>query len=201
MVFNAGNTVAATFTLNQYAISVNGAGVNGGTISDGSVISATWNGATLSGTSSRMVDYGSGPYIITAVANPGINVTLSGACDSKSGDGSGTATCTINSGVAEAKNVTATFSSACNLPVWIASTAFYFNTISDAYPNVTADGQMIQMQTSDIIDANPIYSGSHPIKIQGGFDCGYATNGGFTTIHGKMTFKGGAVTIERVIIK
>jgi len=110
MVMSSDKTVIATFSLKQYLITVTGAGVNGGTISDGSVISATWNGSALSGTKTRTVNHGSGPYTITATAIKGVTVTWSGNCDSVSGNKTGTVTCTINAGIAAAKNVKATFS-------------------------------------------------------------------------------------------
>jgi M6 family metalloprotease-like protein len=188
-----------TAILNQYTITVSGAGINGGTISDGSVINATWNGSALSGTYTRAVNYGSGPYTITAETNTGVNATWSGDCDSMAGNGSGTATCTINTGVTAGKNITATFSASCNPPVWIVG-ASYYNTIHDAYPNVTVDDQVILMEAGDITDS-PNLSGAHPVKLQGGYDCAYSTNSGVTNILGTMTISGAKVIIDKVRIK
>jgi hypothetical protein len=111
MVMDSDKAVVATFPLKkQYSITVTAAGVNGGRVSDGSTINATWNGFVLSGTSTRTVEEGTGPYTITATANKGLTVTWSGDCGSTSGNGTGTARCTIGAGIASAKSITATFS-------------------------------------------------------------------------------------------
>jgi hypothetical protein len=103
--------VTATFAINSFVITVNGAGVNGGTMTSPGIINASWNGSGISGDNTEIVAYGSGPYTITATATqPGVSVTWSGNCDVMSGNGTTAATCTINNPVTSNKNMTATFS-------------------------------------------------------------------------------------------
>jgi hypothetical protein len=100
------------------------------------------------------------------------------------------------------KTATATFSplSCGNEIVSIAGTSYYYDTIHEAFFGVNADGQSIRMQAVDITES-PSYAGSNSINLQGGFDCNYGSNSGFTTIHGIMTFGGGSVTVENVIVQ
>jgi len=102
--------ITATFAINSYTITVNGAGVNGGTMTSPRIIDATWDGSVTSGDNTETVAYGSGPFTITATSTqPGVTVTWSGSCDVMSGNGTTVATCTINNPVTSNKNVTATF--------------------------------------------------------------------------------------------
>ncbi|MCI4625970.1 MAG: SBBP repeat-containing protein [Candidatus Magnetoovum sp. WYHC-5] len=104
-------TVTATFSTATYTITVVGSGVNGGTIdetSGSSNINATWNGTSLSGTTSESLDYGTS-LTLQASANTGTTVSWSGNCSATSGNATTTATCSITS-ISSNKTVTATFS-------------------------------------------------------------------------------------------
>lgn len=72
----------------------NGSGSIGGNLS-GVAISAAWNGSTLVGNTTATVPEGSGPYSISAVAQPGSQASWSG-CDGVSGDGTALAHCALN---------------------------------------------------------------------------------------------------------
>jgi hypothetical protein len=87
-------------------------------------------------------------------------------------------------------------------PVWIAGSSYYYNTIHEAYSggHVTNDGQSIRMQEVEITDT--LTFNGHAIRLQGGYDCNYSPQAGaFTTVHGRLTFSGGAVTVDKVIVK
>ncbi len=105
-------TVTATFTLNTYTVTANGVGNGSGTITgnlSGDSINATWNGSTLTGDNTATVNYGSGPYTVTGSANTGSTVAWTSGCNSTSGNGTTSATCTLNSPITSAKSITATF--------------------------------------------------------------------------------------------
>jgi PKD repeat protein len=76
----------------------------------------------------------------------------------------------------------------------------YYSHIQDAYNSASANGQTVQILgigfTEDLSLAN-----TYSVKLQGGYDCAYLSNPLWTTITGKLTFKGGAVTVEELKIK
>jgi hypothetical protein len=39
------------------------------------------------------------------------------------------------------------------------------------------------------------------VTLEGGYDCTYSSNPGFTTVNGTLTIKDGKVTVENLIIK
>jgi hypothetical protein len=61
-------------------------------------------------------------------------------------------------------------------------------------------GQTVLAQTmpfsEDLALADPIV-----ITLMGGYDCGFVSNPGFTTLNGKLTISGGTVTVANFIIK
>ncbi len=99
-------TVAASFTKDR-TITLTASGINGGTITDSvqGGINAAWNGTTLTGTTS--VNFGSTSHTLTArTTSSSVLVTFTG-CDSYTGNGTTTATCTLS--VAANRAVKATF--------------------------------------------------------------------------------------------
>ena len=77
------------------------------------IINATWNGSSTGGDNTETVNYGAGPYTIRAHTTVvGLKVVWSGDCNSTSGNGTDTADCVINAGIAANKNITAIFGAA-----------------------------------------------------------------------------------------
>lgn len=85
----------------------------------------------------------------------------------------------------------------CNLPAKVNST--YYNTIQDAYDHA-ATGDTIQLQEYLFIE-NVLLGKNIRTILQGGYNCPYDTNTGYTTIDGSVTITNGTVTIDKVIIK
>jgi hypothetical protein len=74
-----------------------------------------------------------------------------------------------------------------------------FNNIQDAYNNAQA-GDIIQAK--DLVSTETqTFVATKAVSLKGGYDSGFASNPGFTTINGNMTIIGGKVTIEKLIIK
>ncbi len=86
-------------------------------------------------------------------------------------------------------------------PVRNARTSDYYSTLQDAYDNqATADRDTIQSQATNFTENLNI---NRPISVtlNGGYDCGYTTQTGKTTLNGTMTIYNGTVTIENFILQ
>ena len=88
---------------------------------------------------------------------------------------------------------------AISAAVIIKETSSYYASIYEAY-SAALDGQSIQMRAVDFT-GNLDLSDYKSTKIQGGFDSTFASQTGFTTIHGKLTVSKGKVIIENVIVR
>ena len=168
------------------------------------MISATWNGSSLNGTSTRTVNYGAGPFTLTATANTGDNVTWPGNCDSTLGNGTGAGTCTINAGISASKNVTATFTSTdcATKDVKNANTSVYYNTVQSGYSAAQSTHAILMRAIAFLEDL--LLNNTNAVVLKGGYDCDYnSNNGSYTTINGKLTISGGTgrVTVEKLIVK
>jgi hypothetical protein len=78
-------------------------------------------------------------------------------------------------------------------------TSSYYPSITSGY-DVASSGQTVQIQAGDFGEDLRLFN-VNPVKMSGGYSCDYLTDTGVTNIHGSMTFKGGAVTIDKVTIK
>jgi hypothetical protein len=78
-------------------------------------------------------------------------------------------------------------------------TTHSYSAIQDAY-NAMADGDTLQIPANDFTGGLQLYL-NKTVKLQGGYNCDFTSNNGFSTISDKMTVKGGKVTIEKLIIK
>ncbi|HTZ17084.1 MAG TPA: hypothetical protein VMB78_01460, partial [Dissulfurispiraceae bacterium] len=74
----------------------------------------------------------------------------------------------------------------------------YYTTLHDAYREAAADDSiLIQAMkfTEDLsLDGNDV-------TLRGGYECGFASNPGRSTIKGTLTISGGTVTIENIVIQ
>jgi hypothetical protein len=134
---------------------------------------------------------------LTAVAASGSTAAWYGNCDSTGGT-STTATCTINS-MNATKTVQASFVTPCAIGPVRNSPTSYFDAIMTGY-NVAVDGGMMQMQALSFTE-NLNFNRSVAVTLQGGYDCGFSTNGGWTTLNSGMTVSAGSVTIDRLIVR
>jgi hypothetical protein len=74
-----------------------------------------------------------------------------------------------------------------------------YSAIQDAYDSLSG-GETVQIHAFVFSEALSLQK-NISVKLQGGFDCGYSANSGFTTINGSLTIKGGTVTAEKLLIK
>ncbi|HTZ17005.1 MAG TPA: DUF1566 domain-containing protein [Dissulfurispiraceae bacterium] len=75
-----------------------------------------------------------------------------------------------------------------------------YSHIQDAYNAVTANGHTIQMQAA-IFPEDPVLAHSYSVTLRGGYECGYVSISGWTTIQGKLTISNGIITVENVLIQ
>lgn len=73
-------------------------------------------------------------------------------------------------------------------------------TIHEAYSAAATEGQVIQMQALDFTESDLDLGKSISITLMGGYECGFGSNPGFTTIYGAVTISGGTVTVENVVV-
>jgi hypothetical protein len=151
----------------------------------------------LASTGSAMLDSGT-TVTLTATPNAGSTVAWSGACSSTGGTPP-SATCTISS-MTSAKTVTADYRLAsCGFqPVKNDVTSLYYWTIQAAY-NAAISPQSVQIQAGDFAE-DLLLANTEQVKLSGGYSCSYSLDSGITKVHGVMTIKGGAVTVENVEI-
>jgi len=77
----------------------------------------------------------------------------------------------------------------------------YYPNLQDAY-NAAENGDIIQAQATAPPEDPLTFPANIAVSIKGGYDSLYATNAGtFTTINGSITIRGGAVTLENLLIK
>jgi hypothetical protein len=75
-----------------------------------------------------------------------------------------------------------------------------YATIHEAY-SVATDGQSILLQALDFTETNLALNRTIPVTLKGGYDCNFALNSGFATIHGTVTLSSGVVTVENVVVQ
>lgn len=87
----------------------------------------------------------------------------------------------------------------CSDPVKIAGTSTYYSSIQSAY-NSALDGAVIQIMETEFTEN--IYAGRGiTVTLKGGYDCGYTTQAGYSTINGSITLTGGPVIFDRIIFQ
>jgi hypothetical protein len=86
--------------------------------------------------------------------------------------------------------------------VKIAETSSYYSSIQTAY-SAAISGQTVLMAALDFTeDLNLNGNNANMlIALQGGYNCDFASNPGFTVINGAITISGGTVTVENVTIQ
>jgi subtilisin family serine protease len=88
----------------------------------------------------------------------------------------------------------------CNKqPVKKSGAEIYYATIQSGYDALTS-GQTALMREM-VFAEDLMFSGAYSVKLAGGYDCGFSSSEGFTTVLGSMTIKGAAVTISKVRIR
>ncbi len=137
-------------------------------------------------------DYGSGTQV-TLLATPDSNSTFagwSGACTNTSGD------CTVT--LSSAANVAASFNAVPFARIQGASPA-YFSLLESAY-NAASSGSVIQA-TTHYFSEDLLLNKNIAVTIEGGYDSTYATNTGYSTLHGSLTIGSGTLTAENLVIE
>jgi hypothetical protein len=138
-----------------------------------------------------------------AYFNQGASVVLSAHPNKDSLLGSwsacgGTGPCTVLMNANKA--VTATFNFV--KPVKLKSNGAFYSHIKDAY-GVVADNGTILTREYSFTETPADLSLARDISVimEGGYDAGYLTNNGFSTLNGSLTIGKGDLTLENLIIK
>jgi subtilisin family serine protease len=84
-------------------------------------------------------------------------------------------------------------------PVNKSGTANYYATIQTGY-NALTSGQTALMREMEFAE-DLVLAAASPASLKGGYDCAFSPSSGFTTVHGKLTITGAAVTIDKVKIR
>jgi hypothetical protein len=87
-----------------------------------------------------------------------------------------------------------------NDPVKIGGMSVHYPTIQNAFDSTLSPDDVIQVQAGDRTETLS-YSQGYSVKLQGGYDCDFTTNPGFTIVHGSMTISDGTVTVENLILQ
>jgi hypothetical protein len=87
-----------------------------------------------------------------------------------------------------------------NDPVKIEGSSTYYATIQDAFDSTLSPDAVIRVQAVERTETLN-YNKGYSVKLQGGYDCGFTTNQGVTTVHGILMISDGTVTIENVIVQ
>ena len=66
--------------------------------------------------------------------------------------------------------------------------------------DAAADNKKIEMQAATFIEDLDL-ARNISVMLQGGYECGYLSNPGWTTVHGRLTITDGSVTLENVRIR
>jgi hypothetical protein len=104
--------------------------------------------------------------------------------------------------LADGENLQADFTvgTCANQPVRIlGAETRYFDNLLLAYA-AAGSGETLQLQTI-IFGGDFVLSRDINVRLQGGFDCGYADNGAATIISGPLRVKNGTVGIERLRLR
>jgi hypothetical protein len=94
--------------------------------------------------------------------------------------------------------VAALYGAACaNPPVKVAGN--YYDTVQAAY-NSAASGNTVQIQEKTFIE-NVLLNRNITTILEGGYNCQYDTNTGYSTVNGSVTISNGTITVNKLIIK
>lgn len=160
-------------------------GVGGGSVNSNPAGIACSTGSCYS-------DYASGTQV-TLLATSDANSAFagwSGACTNATGD------CTVT--LSADTSVTANFKSVPFARIEGASPT-YFSLLGSAYNSATS-GNVIQATTHDFYE-DLLLGNNIAVTINGGYDGTYATNSGYSTIHGSLTIGSGSLTAENLVIE
>ena len=83
--------------------------------------------------------------------------------------------------------------------VTIQGTSNFYPSIQAAY-SATATDKSILIQAMDFIE-NLILANDINVALKGGYYCDFSSNTGMTVVDGSLTIKGGAATVDNIIIK
>jgi hypothetical protein len=78
-------------------------------------------------------------------------------------------------------------------------TTNYYQSLTDAYAGASS-GNIIKARSVDFVE-DLLCSQSKNITLDGGYDSGYLNHTGYSVLRGKLTVRGGSVTMSRLIIR
>jgi hypothetical protein len=188
---DAAKTVTATFeaipVTYQVSVTLDGTGT-------GTVTSSPAGISCLSGSVDGCSATFESGASVSLSASAGVNSVFAGWSDACSGSSS-PCSVTVNS----ALNTTATFNLNSADNARIGSTSY--GTLANAYA-AAVTGNEIKAQAVVFDEGGVLTFGRDVIiKLLGGYDSGFATPGGYTTIDSQLVIGRGTVTLDRVIIK
>ncbi len=172
------------------------------------------------GSNSSRPSVGNAPFTLTATATSGLPVsyvssnpavaTISGTTVTLVG--AGTAVITASQGgdanynaatsVPQTLTVTAAQPATGKAAVTIGTTTSYYETISAALAAVPAGStSTLKLQATTFAEAVTFTSSGATVSITGGFDSGFASTAGPTTIQGSLTISAGTLVVDKLEIR
>jgi len=162
---------------------------------------------------------GNAPFTLTAMSTSGLAVSYSSsnpAVATISGTtvtivGAGTATITANQGgdgnydaaspVSQALTVNAAQAATGKTAVTIGTTTSYYDTVTAALAAIPAGSTTtIRLQTMTFAEAVSLNISGSTVSISGGYDSGFTSATGMTTIQGSLTIGAGALIADKLVI-
>jgi hypothetical protein len=85
--------------------------------------------------------------------------------------------------------------------VYNVNTLAHYTSFYDAY-TAAGSNHVLDLHAVSFGVGDMLLNNTNAVALKGGYDCNYNTNvGAVTTINGSLTFRGGKVTIDKIIIK
>jgi hypothetical protein len=76
----------------------------------------------------------------------------------------------------------------------------YYSTISAAYTQISS-GAVLYMQNLFFTESDLTLNSGYTLALKGGYNCGFTSTPGYTTIKGSVTIVGDTVTMDRIVIR
>jgi hypothetical protein len=86
-----------------------------------------------------------------------------------------------------------------NNPFKIGGTTYYYSTIHAAYESMTS-GDTMQIHASEYSEALALDL-DKIVTLEGGYNCDFTSNTGYTIVNGSLTISNGTVTLENITVK
>ncbi|NVN90564.1 MAG: hypothetical protein HXX11_08140 [Desulfuromonadales bacterium] len=191
---NGGTAASCSASIKTYPLSVTFSGNGSGSVnSDLSGINCTGG----SGTTCSPANFNSGVDVVLTATE-----SFGSVFNSWSGTGTctpiqATQSCKVN--MSAAQDVIATFDSLQLIK--LSGTTQYYGSLQGAFDDTTIpSGDTIQAQAATFSESSLTLNRAVDLSLMGGYDPTYASNNGYTTIHGQLVVRLGSLIVDRIII-